>query len=148
MFFFSLPLSITHGLSLTPLTLSLLPIVLSHSSRLISLTHGLSLPQLTAASALAGDRTRDAGGGRQPELAHRLVCDGGACIRRRAEGQGTVSRRLFVSRLDVRLVQFAEKLTRDLHGSRPGVPKCIGNLGPSQLVSKPWFRASFENLTT
>ncbi|KAK9161567.1 hypothetical protein Syun_007908 [Stephania yunnanensis] len=31
------------------------------------------------------------------------------------------------------LVQFAEKLTRDLHGSRPGVPKCIGNLGPSHV---------------
>ncbi|KAK9152210.1 hypothetical protein Syun_010519 [Stephania yunnanensis] len=54
MFFFSLPLSITHGLSLTPLTLSLLPIVLS--SRL-HLSHSrLSLPRLTAASTLAGDR--------------------------------------------------------------------------------------------
>ncbi|KAK9091064.1 hypothetical protein Sjap_024241 [Stephania japonica] len=29
--------------------------------------------------------------------------------------------------------------TRGLHGSRPGVPKCIGNLGPSQLVSEPRF---------
>ncbi|KAK9134478.1 hypothetical protein Syun_013808 [Stephania yunnanensis] len=43
MFFFSLPFSITHGLSLTPLTLSLLPIVLSLSASSLSLTASLSL---------------------------------------------------------------------------------------------------------
>ncbi|KAK9096275.1 hypothetical protein Sjap_021772 [Stephania japonica] len=35
--------------------------------------------------------------------------------------------------------QGCRELTRGLHGSRPGVPKCIGNLGPSQLVSEPRF---------
>ncbi|KAK9103217.1 hypothetical protein Sjap_020471 [Stephania japonica] len=58
-----------------------------------------------------------------------------------SDGNNQLAHRLYVpSRLshqiNSRLVRFAEKLTRDLHGSRPGVPKCIGNLGPSQFVSE------------
>ncbi|KAK9133576.1 hypothetical protein Scep_013104 [Stephania cephalantha] len=88
---------------------------------------------LTAASALAGDRTRDAGGGRQPEVL--TLSPEKALIKRRHHRRppdrnvsGTPPKLLRLTRL----VQFAEKLTWDLHGSRPGVPKCIGNLGPSQ----------------